>query len=70
MYISRPNCVIITEDKKNATFISRLLDEKDAAINSRLNYEKHNVCPECHFVLPTSGVCDCGYVKQKINYIR
>lgn len=38
------------------------LHAQDRAIKEE--YERthqHGVCPQCHMVIPSSGVCDCGY---------
>lgn len=65
MLIIRPNCVVIEEEEKNPK-LKWVLRAQEAKLSAQSMYERNNVCPNCHLVLPTCGQCDiCGYTKRK-----
>lgn len=65
MLIIRPNCVIVEEEEKKPN-LKWILRAQEAKLDAQSMYERNNVCPNCHLVLPTCGQCDiCGYTKRK-----
>ena len=49
------------ERLKKKRFVRNLLRDQDKELREKQRWEQVMVCPECHFSLPRSGICDCGY---------
>lgn len=47
--------------------LAKFLRRRDKELEVEQLWAKKNICPNCHMVLNTTGVCvnDCGYVKPK-----
>ena len=54
LYLCQGN-IMVDSDKLKPKFVPKKPDKEKEL------WEQFMVCPECHFVLPRSGVCDCGY---------
>ena len=45
--------------------LRRLLKRAEEKLEmERLNKERRGYCPKCNMLLPESGKCHCGYVRQ------
>lgn len=50
------------EEESDKIRIALLLRKIDRLERKRREEEKRRICPHCHMVIPTNGICDeCGY---------
>ena len=65
MYISKGNCSIILDKNSERKNLFMIIKRQDMEAIKQQRYEKNNVCPHCHLVLPLNGECECGYIKSR-----
>jgi uncharacterized protein (DUF2225 family) len=57
------------EDENNKSKLAMFLRARDREIEAQHQFNVRNVCPHCHLVLSTTGVCsECGFVKAKVDF--
>ena len=45
--------------------LSVALKMRDMEVEYEFQRRESNMCPICHMLIPTSGICDCGYNKYE-----
>lgn len=53
------------EQKYQRRRLAYAMKMRDQEVERELQRREANMCPICHMLIPTSGICDCGYNKYE-----